>query len=283
MTHGSPMDTFEVAAVCATLALFAGYHLHLYIVRPTFLGESIPFAVNMVNAEMWIKKHREASDPTTTVLAVQTLRNTLMAAIFIGGNSIVIAYDLANDYPDLMSQRLKVRSLIIMGLMFSSFLCWANVIRLASVLGYMIGTMQYSEKLRAEALALERNNSPLSDSDELSLASGASVDGTNNNSNNTPSDSSKQKRKNLRKKKKAAKMEVKNHVFTAESIPDIFEEGSSIVRMITVFFSFGFRLMFVSIPFAFYTAGPIALLIVAGSLFVFFPFYDFVHHKGQSS
>jgi len=271
------MDTFEVAAVCATLVLFAAYHIHLYIIRPSFLGESIPFAVNMVNAEMWIKKHKEAGDPTTTVLAVQTLRNTLMAAIFIGGNSIVIAYDLANDYPDLVSERLKVRSLIIMGLMFSSFLCWANVIRLASVLGYMIGTMQYSEKLRAEALALERR-SPVSDSDEISVVSAGSVDVTANN--NCNSDSSK-KRKN--KKKKHHKMEVKNHVFTADSIPDIFEEGSNIVRMITVFFSFGFRLMFVSIPFAFYTAGPIALLIVAGSLFVFFPFYDFVHHKGQSS
>ena len=91
---------------------------------------------------IWIMKHKEMSKSSTILLAIQTLRNTMMAAVFFGGNAINFAYEQANEYSTLKERLLQVRSLVIMTLMFSSFLCWVNVIRLCSVLGYLIGTMQ---------------------------------------------------------------------------------------------------------------------------------------------
>jgi hypothetical protein len=225
------MDSFEIVAIFSTLTLFVGYHLHLYVIRPSCLGGSIPFAINLVNSEMWMKKHKEGNDTAAILLAVQTLRNTLMAAIFIGGNAIVIAYNLANEYPSLTDPRLRVRSLVIMTLMFSSFLCWANVIRLASVLGYMIGTMTYSEKLRTDLTVEQRGSGP-SDIDDISLSSGVSA--------NADTSTSQKRKKRIRR----SKLRVKNHVFTAEAIPDIYEESTKMLKLMIMCFSFGFRLMF---------------------------------------
>ena len=269
---GDELSTFELAAVCSTIAVFAAYHLYLYIIKPQCLNGTVPFTIHMVNSEMWIKKHKEMFDSATTVLAIQTIRNTLMVGVFIGGNAINIAYDFANDYKDLVGQRWKVRSMILMALLFSSFICWANVVRLGSTLGYMIGTMQYSEKLRTEAIAHERRLSPISDvgSDAGSVTSAS-------DNNNIEMTTTKKRRS---KKKKAPTFErIANGEVSSDEIPDIFKEGSNMVLSMTMFFSLGFRLMFISIPFAFYAAGPLALVISAGCLMIFLPFYDHVPRK----
>ncbi len=269
------LSTFDLAAVCCTLFVFAVYHLYLYIIKPQCLNGTVPFTIHMVNSEMWIKKHKETFDAATTVLAVQTIRNTLMVGVFIGGNAINIAYSFANDYKDLVGQRWKVRSIVLMALLFSSFICWANVVRLGSTLGYMIGTMQYSEKLRTEALAFERRLSPISDgnSDEGSVTSAS-------DNNNNKEISSTKRRKS--KKKKAPTFErIANGDVLADDIPDIFKEASNMVQSMTMFFSLGFRMMFISIPFAFYAAGPLALVTSAGCLMLFLPFYDYVKPKSS--
>eukprot|EP01032_Pedospumella_encystans_P022057 gene22057-25006_t len=266
------LSTFDLGAVCCTLFVFAVYHLYLYILKPQCFNGTVPFTIHMVNSEMWIKKHKEMYDPATTVLAIQTIRNTLMVGVFIGGNAINIAYSFANDYKDLVGQRWKVRSMVLMALLFSSFICWANVVRLGSTLGYMIGTMQYSEKMRTEAIAHERRLSPISDvnSDAGSVTSASD----NNNIEMTTT----KKRKN-RKMKTPTFERIANGDVSSDEIPDIFREGSNMVLSMTIFFSLGFRLMFISIPFAFYAAGPLALIISAGCLMAFLPFYDHVPRK----
>jgi uncharacterized membrane protein len=220
------------------------------------------------------------SESPNVLLAIQTLRNTMMAAVFIGGNAIVIAYGLANDYHNLEEYRLQLRSLIIMVLMFCSFLCWANVVRLSSVLGYMIGTIQYSEKLRKEAIEQEKAEFEAMEAQkqlvESGLDAGKEVEITA---------ASKTKTKSFFKSK-YAELDGEHHgdnkieklKFVSSKIPDIFQEAVKMIKMMTIYFSFGFRLMFVSIPFAFYTAGPVALCISSLCLLLFLRSYDYMRH-----
>jgi len=265
---GDELNTFDVAAIGVTLFVFAVYHLHMYIIKPMYCNGTVPFTIHMVNSEMWIRKHKDASDSPTTVLAIQTLRNTLTVGVFAGGNAIKIATDFANDYKDLEGQRWKVRSTILMAVMFGSFICWANVVRLGSTLGYLIGTMQYSEKLRTDTLTEERRLSIISDLD--------SETGSVVSASSTHKESTAKKRKS--KKRKAPTIErIASGDLTSDDIPNVFKEASNMVQSMTMFFSLGFRLMFISIPFAFYAAGPLALVISAGCLMLFLPFYDHMH------
>lgn len=269
MSDGEKLDTFEIAAVCSTLFVFAAYHTYLYVLKPHCFGGTVPFTIHLVNAEMWIKKHKDVFDAQTTVLAIQTIRNTLMVGVFIGGNAINIAYSFANDYKDLVGHRWKLRSIILMSLLFGSFVCWANVVRIGSVLGYLIGTMQYSEKLRQEAIAMEHRRSAVIDIDTSDAGSVKSDPGTS-------FEAPPAKKRKSKKRLNRTIEHIANGEQSADEIPDIFREGSRLVQTMTVFFSLGFRLMFVSIPFAFYAAGPLALVISAASLMLFLPFYDYV-------
>lgn len=297
------LTNYDIGAITASLALFVGYHINLYLMKPQCFGGKIPFAINMKNADIWIQKHREMSDSPTAVLAIQTLRNTTMAAVFIGGNALNFALDLGNDYTDLKDRQLQVRSLIIMALMFSSFFCWANVIRCCSTLGYLIGTMQYSEKLRREAAERDVHQTHESDKDvaehtenteqaktadevagmELSDVAVRRADNagkapvvSRRTHNYTPFTFASKHSHSYNQHKKV--FSIRTDTCAADDIPDIFEEGSMIMKLITVYFSFGFRLMFVAIPFAFYTAGPLALLISSACLFLFLQSYDHVRH-----
>eukprot|EP01032_Pedospumella_encystans_P000291 gene291-329_t len=97
--------------------------------------------------------------------------------------------------------------------------------------------------MRTEAFAQERRLSALSDldSDAGSVASAS----------DKKEISMARKRKS--KKRKAPTIErIASGELTADDIPDVFKEASKMVQSMTIFFSLGFRLMFISIPFAFY-------------------------------
>lgn len=281
-------DSFDVGAVCASVVLLTVYHVNLYVIRPQCFGARIPFGVNLKNANMWIRKHKEMNESSVVLLAVQTLRNTMMAGVFIGGNAVVLAFNFANSYRQQDGMRMKTRSLIITICMFASFLAWANVIRLSSVLGYMIGTMQYSERLRKEAIeqekaeldALEANKA----TDALQLAG---TDGHQSLQTNLGGSVTPGKRTPLVRTKSQnddtdvfsqGESKIARHKYVKSEIPDVFAESEVMIRMVTVFFSFGFRLMFVTIPFAIYSAGPLALVISTACLLMFLWSYDHVRH-----
>jgi hypothetical protein len=139
---------------------------------------------------------------------------------------------------------MQARSVIIMASLFSSFLCWANVIRLASQLGFLIGSMQHLENQRdmlikerdVEARALkERGETLQAREDDLLETAQESI---------------------------------------AEVESDTFNECESMIKLLLLNFSFGFRLIFLSLPFAFYSVGPLALIISMGCLLLFFVGYD---------
>ncbi len=113
--------------------------------------QPVQLALNLANSGHWIEKHKEKDDPQSGTLAIQTMRNTIMVAVFIGGYSLNFAYSVVGNYDaDNNSMRMNVRAIILTILLFASFLCWACVIRHASHLGYMVGTLGYVDKTVSE-------------------------------------------------------------------------------------------------------------------------------------
>lgn len=101
----TPLTEFDIVAVTFALVLLSGYHIHLYVIRPKVFGASKPYTLNVINSEIWVQKHREKGDTPTQLLAIQTLRNTMTAAVFMGGNALYIAYNLSDSYTELTADR----------------------------------------------------------------------------------------------------------------------------------------------------------------------------------
>jgi len=256
-----PLTDYDIVALVLSLLMFTAYHFYLYIIKPHIFGGNIPYAISVANSEIWLRKHKENRDSAAGVLAITTLRGTMTAAVFIGGYALTIAYNLSNAYPKLDNDRGKVRSIIVTFLMFGSFLCWANVIRLASVIGFLVGTLTYSLQLREEAVAKEKERRAKEvDTDDfphheqlhhIKVPAGATAD-----------------------KMFTITYDEETHEYTAESVLDIYGTSSNMMRLMTVFFSSGVRLMFISLPFAFYSAGPLALLVTSLLLLACLRQYD---------
>jgi len=155
------LATYDAVAVTSALMLFVVYHADFYYVKPRLLGGQAPFAANLANIKIWLLNHQEKANDSqekSNLLAIQTVRNTMKTGVFIGGKALYITYLVSNGYSEMRSQRLKVRSLIISVLMFCSFLCWANVIRLGSSVGYYLGVLKYADQLRAQIVKRENDH-----------------------------------------------------------------------------------------------------------------------------
>eukprot|EP01032_Pedospumella_encystans_P016521 gene16521-18849_t len=110
------IGTYDAIAVTSALVLFVAYHADFYYVKPRLLGGQAPFAANLANVRIWLLNHKEKSNESQekgNLVAIQTVRNTMKAGVFIGGKALYITYLVSNGYSDMRSQRLKVRSLII--------------------------------------------------------------------------------------------------------------------------------------------------------------------------
>ena len=281
------LSNFDIAAIVLSLLLFAGYHINLYVFNPLCFGGRMPFSVNLKNASMFLRKHKEMSESPAVLLAIQTFRNTMMAGVFVGGNALGWAYTFANEYQYITERRYQIRSIIIMILMFASFLCWANVVRLCSVLGYLVGTMQYSEKLRKEAIEQEKLEYEALEAAQLEIDNEAALNSSSTGTSIRPiTPPLPKKRTNFFRSKfeeldfeRHGHDKIEQHRLVSSEIPNIYEEGDKMIRMMAIYFSFGFRLIFISISFAFYTAGATALIISSFCLWMFLLSYDYVRHS----
>ena len=223
------------------------------------------------------------------------LKKLKLTCLLITATSLIalsergLAYNIANSYDPEDSARKQLRSLIIMAFMFSSFICWAHVARLCSVLSYMIGTMQYSEKLRDEAYMNESSAAKAAkrakELEELAL-----VDPPNTTTSNptfvtavkaVPRRSLKAFKHKFEEFEKSGDYRIQK--FESSQIPKVFEQGSQLMGMMTIYFSCGFRLMFSAIPFAFYIAGPLALVIATAGLLFMLRSYDYMRRvRGEN-
>ena len=200
-----------------------------------------------MNANLWLLKHKNAVDPASVTLAIQTLRNTILIAIFIGGFAFQYAWLSLNALTGSITtvtssintitvtsinEASQARCYILGVLMFSSFLCWANTIRMASHLGYVIGILPQQSK---ELEEIKR--------EDLETPSG----------------------KGPRHDK-------------LQAIEASIEKNEQMMINMLWSFSLGFRFMFASIPFQFYVGGPVPLIVTTAAMIVFLNSID---HTGS--
>eukprot|EP01038_Epipyxis_sp_PR26KG_P006989 gene6989-9551_t len=190
--------------------------------------------MNIYNSCCWIHKHCTKADPPSVTLAVQTLRNTMIVAVFVGGSSLQFGFTFLNSYKDSNDIVSNVRIGVLSVFLFFSFLCWASVIRLASHLGYLLGVADINQ-------------------------SGSEMKQTYYQSNHNSHDN---------EKKLLITENSNNHV-------NSLAEAQRMMTSLVLFYSLGFRFIFVAIPFAFYSMGPVALIIATIILMLFLAKYDF--------
>lgn len=137
------LDTYNIAAITITLVLMLGYSFTILYIGTSKLKTTnkVRLAVNIKNAVNWTKKHIETADAANDTLAIQTLRNTIIVAVFTGGYAFDYAFTTANEYDSSDSIDRRVRSRIVSAILFLSFLSWVSVIRLSSQLGFLIGSL----------------------------------------------------------------------------------------------------------------------------------------------
>ena len=142
------MDEFLYHVICIAICLFLliGYAFSSYLLLIIFPDTThIQTAKTGNSALLWLKKHRERTDSPNTTVAVQTIRNSIYVAIFIGGSTFLAASTLLNSFPHVHDPYQKIRIVILSLILFLSFLSWASVLRCSSHLGYMTGVLMYHE------------------------------------------------------------------------------------------------------------------------------------------
>jgi hypothetical protein len=139
----------DTVTILACLAVLVFYHLCFYFLAfKSNNGSYFQLSRNLRNAVNWLIKHEEKQDAATVTLAIQTLRNTILVAIFTGGQSFVYATNALLALKSKASPTMNdfLQTGIISSCLFLSFLNWANVIRYASHLGFLIGSFDVSKR-----------------------------------------------------------------------------------------------------------------------------------------
>ena len=133
-------NIFSIISAIVCIVVLSAYTT--YIIFCCALGRSdqrIQLRRNIDNALIWVDKHASKPDAPNVTLAIQTLRNTILVAIFIGGASFQFAFNILSTENESTDMIKEFRNLVIAAYLFCSFLNWAFVIRCASHLGYRIG------------------------------------------------------------------------------------------------------------------------------------------------
>ena len=147
------MDEFLYHVICIAISLFLliGYAFSSYLLLVKFpYSTHIQTAKTGYSALLWLKKHSERTDSPNTTVAVQTVRNSIYVAMFIGGSTFVAASTLLNSFPHVHDPYQKIRIVVLSLILFLSFLSWASVLRCISHLGYMTGVLMYHEPQEQE-------------------------------------------------------------------------------------------------------------------------------------
>ncbi len=200
---------------------------------------------NLDTMSLWSQKHSELGDSSSVVLAIQTLRNSIVVAIFVGGaalQSAISHLDVEynsrsnsvsdNENDTILYNQLLVRNLIISVLLIISFLNWALVIRYNNHAGYVIGSMEISLRRTVN----EDNTASRTKASDLEACnSSVTLHGI------VPSDD--------------VSDDAQNTAVPESSLleePEVVTGLKRTLRLITWHFNWGFRFIFFSIPFFFY-------------------------------
>jgi len=243
------IPVFDAAAIGSVLLLFSLYLIvYQARVRSTSGATSTQTGRNFQNLILWGEKHSKFPDAPSVTLAVQTMRNTILVGIFVGGSSLTAAISSLDLFarPGGLPPQLVVRQLIVSGLLFLSFLNWAQVIRYSNHISYYVGTLASHEQKTAITAANPTSTGICGDvAGDKGGSTTLTVEG-------------------LERRESQALREVKIYSLKMAS-----------------HFSFGFRFIFFCIPFWFYAAGPVALIVSSGLMISFLVFFDFPNSMDQ--
>ena len=143
------LDVFALVFTCTSLFM---YHVYLYTGK--YFGAHSQLSANLTSSKYWMLKHSMRLDTPTVTLAVQTFRNTIVVAVFIGGFALNGGLNALDNLKDEDDELKRGREIIIATFLNLSFLSWVCVIRLASHMGFMIGA--YEELKKAQELERDR-------------------------------------------------------------------------------------------------------------------------------
>lgn len=137
-------DAFSIVVLAAVGAVFIAYNVTVVARAHGGGGAAALHAVILESGSAFIAKHLEKDDAATSTLAVQSLRNTVLVAIFIGGiafQAFQVSAAAAGAAGDAAA---AARLLILSAFLLASFLNFALVIRAASHLAYVLGGARHA-------------------------------------------------------------------------------------------------------------------------------------------
>lgn len=244
------VPVFDAAAVAAVLFSFVAY-LVIYQARARSRTASLETQTgrNFLNMARWVEKHNRLPDAPSVTLVVQSTRNTILVGVFVGGSSLTAAISATDMLarPGGLTPQLVVRQLIVAGMLFISFLNWAQVIRYANHIGYYCGTLESHIADKRAKLLNEKvsTNAVVNPGKESEISGGAGLI-------------------------ELTAEEVRMCQDTAA-----MEEVKIYAQKMAEHFSLGFRFIFFGIPFWLYAAGPVALVAGGGLTLFFLLMFDF--------
>lgn len=170
----SIISLYETILVASTAVVIIAYHTHLYI---HFRRNPLTTAIGITNhaRQMWVN---EVMKEKRDILAVQTLRNQVMASTFLASTALLICLGSfsAAFRPEVFSEAshalnvlgtktetLWMVKLMLLGILFFvTFFNFTLTIRYYNHVGFMINTFQPSDStVSAEAVTQVLNHGAL--------------------------------------------------------------------------------------------------------------------------
>ena len=138
------MDALAALGACAGV-------LFLYNVLVLALRRASGLTLMLQSGRQWTHKHVSGRSATDVTLAVQTLRNTVLVATFVGTLSFTVAGATLGAAAAADGAAPRARAVLQAALLTGSFLNFALVIRCAAHAGYLIGSLTAQPQAAAAA------------------------------------------------------------------------------------------------------------------------------------
>ena len=269
MTEDTFLPIFDIASIATSLFLLSAYLIAYQVaVYDSRIAASTQTGRNYRNMVLWAEKHNVHPDAPSVTLAVQTLRNTILVGVFIGGSSLTSAVSaldiLAMQAP--VPPQLLVRQIIVSGLLFLSFLNWTQVIRFANHIGFYVGTLD-THVAHANEMRTQKELRLRAEQQQEETLSSSGGDG---NAAACPEEFATGKPPTTTLMMQT-EQQAEHNIYDTEHLSDL----KSMANKLTTHFSWGLRFLYITIPFWMYIAGPVALVVACGvtlSLLILFDF-----------
>jgi hypothetical protein len=180
--------TFNIVAIIVSVCSLIFYNLYAYsfgfkmkFSRETLIYNPSEFQMIWPISFLWIERQTVKGDASNIQLAIHTYRNSIIVVIIFGILTIQTFATVLNSYNLQNSYAQKVRIIILITLLISSFLCWSSYARCVSHLGYQTGVLSsmyeqfkkksiYNEEMTLEeVIVLEENSYNTNKNDTTSI------------------------------------------------------------------------------------------------------------------